>query len=130
VEHGLGGEALMRAEEGAEGLGDGKGQEKMGPRQLCVQMVLEPLRGCMLLPLGTVAVATGMSDAVLLPTALALIEAMAILSTLARLDGMDGVAMRGRAVRRALQGLGRKGGADLAEGNHGRSPRLRVLRRS
>ena len=67
----------------------------MGPRELFVQMVLEPLLGCMLLTLGTVAVATGMMDAVLLPTALALIEAMAIRSTLAILDGMDGFAVRG-----------------------------------
>jgi hypothetical protein len=30
----------------------------------------------------------------------------------------------------ALQGRGRKGGEDRAEGGHGRSPCIRVLRRS
>ena len=130
VEHGLVGEALMRADEGAEGLGDGKGQEKMGPGQLFVQVVLEPLLGCMLLTLGTVAVATGMMDAVVLPTALALREAMAILSALALLDGTDGLAMRGGEVGIALQVLGRKGGEDIAEGRHGSSPCMRALRRS
>ena len=87
VKHGLVGEALMRADEGTEGLGDGEGEEEVRPRQLFVQVVLEPLLGFMLLTLGTVAVATGMIDAVVPPTAWALIEAVAILSALAMLDG-------------------------------------------
>ena len=47
----------------------------MRPGQLLLQVVLEPLLGLMLLTLGTVAVATGMMDAVWLPTAWALREA-------------------------------------------------------
>jgi hypothetical protein len=130
VQQGLVGEALMRAEEEAEGLGDGKGHEKMWPRQLLVQVVLEPLLRCMLLTLGTVPVTTGMLDAVVSATAWALRAAMAILSALALLEGMDGLALRGGEVRIPLQVLGRKGGADSAEGHHGRSPCRRVLRRS
>jgi hypothetical protein len=95
VEHGLVGDALMRADEGAEGLGDRKGQKKMGPRQLCVQVMLEPLLGCMLLTLGTVAVPTGMVDAVVSPTVWALREAVSICAALALLDGADDLLVRG-----------------------------------
>ena len=70
-----------------------------------VQVVLEPLVGCMLLTLGTVAVATGMVDAVLSPTAGALIEAMAVRAALALLDGADDLAVRDGEVGRALQVL-------------------------
>ena len=47
----------------------------------------------MLLTLRTVAVATGVIDAVLPPTALALREAVAIVSALALLDGADGLSV-------------------------------------
>ena len=73
----------MRADEGSERLRNSKGQEEVRPGQLCVQVVLEPLVGCMLLTRGTVAVATGMVDAVLFPTAGALREAMAVRAALA-----------------------------------------------
>ena len=69
VKHGLVREALMRADEGAQGLRDGEGEEEVRPGQLFVQVVLEPLLGFMLLTLGAVAVATGMIDAVVAPTA-------------------------------------------------------------
>ena len=69
VKQGLVREALMRADEGSQGLRDGEGEEEVRPGQLFVQVVLEPLLGFMLLTLGTVAVATGMIDAVLPPTA-------------------------------------------------------------
>ena len=68
-EQGVVREALMRADEGSERLRDGEGEEEVRPGQLFVQVVLEPLLGCMLLTLGTVAVATGMIDAVVSPTA-------------------------------------------------------------
>ena len=44
---------------------------------------------------GTVSVATGMMDAVVLATALALIETVALVSALAVLDGADDLAVRG-----------------------------------
>ena len=84
VQHGLVREALMRADEGSERLRDGKGEEEVRPGQLLVQVVCEPLLGCMLLTLGAVAVATGMLDAVLSPTVWALREAVAVVPALAR----------------------------------------------
>jgi hypothetical protein len=84
----------------------------------------------MLLTLGTVAVATGMIDAVLLPTALALIEAMAVMAALALLDGTHGLAVRGGEVGVARKVFWSKGVKDIAEGGHGRSPCMRALRRS
>ena len=93
-------------------------------------MVLEPLRGCMLLALGPVPVATGMMDAMVFPTALALRAAVSVMSTLALVDGTDGLAVRGGEVGITRKGLWRKGGEDIAEGAHGRSPCMRALRRS
>src|SRR2546427_5675555 len=80
VEHGVVREALMRADEGSERLRHGEGEEEVRPGQLFFQMLVEPLLGCMLLTLRTVAVATGMMDAVVSPAAWALREAMAIVS--------------------------------------------------
>jgi hypothetical protein len=102
---GLVGEVLVRAEEGAERLRNSQGQEEVRPGPWFVQMVLEPLGGCMLLTLGTGAVATGMVDAVWSPPAGALREAMAGRTALARLDGADDLAVRDGEVGRALQGL-------------------------
>ena len=123
-------EALLRAEEGAERLRDGKGEEAVRPRELFVEVVLKPLRRCMLLALGAVAVATRMIDAVLSLTVGALREAMAIGAAAAGLDGADHLTVCGREVRRALQVCGRKGGADVPQGGHDSRPCMRVLRRS
>lgn len=85
----------MRADEGSERLRNGEGEEEMRSGQLFVQVVFEPLLGFMMLTLGTVAVATGMIDAVLSPTVWALIEAVAVVSALALLDGADDLVVRG-----------------------------------
>jgi hypothetical protein len=130
LKHGVVREALMGADEGTQGLRDGEGEEEMRPRELCVQMVLEPLVSFILLALGTVPVATGMIDAVLFPTALALIEAMAVMAALAILDSTDNLVVRGGQVGLALQVCWRKGGEDSAQGGHGKSPCMRALRRS
>jgi hypothetical protein len=100
------------------------------PGQLCVQVVLEPLPGCMLLTLGTVTIAPGRLDAVVSPTAGALRAAVAVGSTLALLEGAEDLAVCDGEVGRALQGLWRQGGAELAAGGHGWSPCMRALRRS
>ena len=92
------------------------GDEEMRPGQLFLQMVGEPLLGCMLLALGTVAVATGVMDAVFFPTVWALIEAMPIMAAAAVLDGADDLAVRGGEVGIALQVFWRKGGEDIAAG--------------
>ena len=105
LKQGLVREALMRADEGSERLRDGEGEEEMRPRELFVQVVLEPLVGCMLLTLGTVAVATGMLDAMVPSTVLALIEAVAVVSALTVLDGADDRAVCEGQMGIALQVL-------------------------
>jgi hypothetical protein len=84
----------------------------------------------MLLALGTVAVATRMIDAVLAFTVWALREAVAVMATTAVLEGADDLAVGERQVGVALQVLRGKSGEDVAQGAHGRSPCMRVLRRS
>jgi hypothetical protein len=130
VKQGVVCEALMRADEGSERLRDGEGEEEVRPGKLLFEVVCEPLLGFMLLTLWTVAVATGMVDAVVSPTGLALIKAVAVRAALALLDGVDGFAVGGGEVGRALKVFWREGVEDVAEGGHGRSPCMRALRRS
>jgi hypothetical protein len=92
-DHGVVREALRRAEEGAARLRDGEGEEAVRPGTLCVQGVLEPRLGFMLRTLGTVSVATGRIAAVVLATAWARREAVAIVPALARVDGADDLAV-------------------------------------
>ena len=84
----------------------------------------------MLLTLRAVTIATGMLDAVVPPTALALREALSVVSAAAVLDGADDRAGCGGEVGRALQVCWRNGVQDSAVGGHGRRPCLRALRRS
>jgi hypothetical protein len=130
LKHGLGSNALLRAEKGTQGLRDSEGEEKVRPRELFVQVVLEPLLRFMLRALGTVPVATGTIDAVLFPTALALREAVAVMAALALLDGTDGLTVCSGEGGRALQVLRGKSREDIAESRHGSSPCMRALRRS
>ena len=64
------------------------------------------------------------------PQCVALREAVAVRAALAVLDGTDGLAVRGGEMGRALQVCWRKGGEDIAEGGHDRSPCMRVPTRS
>jgi hypothetical protein len=84
----------------------------------------------MMLTLWAVAVATGMMDAVLPPTVLALIEAVAVMAALALLDGADDLSVCGGERRRAVEGLWGERCEDIAEGGHGRSPCIRAFRRA
>jgi hypothetical protein len=129
-EHGVIGETLMRADEGTQGLRNGEGHKEVRSGQLLVQVMCEPLLGCMLLTLRTVAVPTGMVDAVLPSTAWALRETVPVVSAAAVLDGADDLAVRGGEVGRALQVCWRKGGEDSAQGDHGSRPCMRALRRA
>jgi hypothetical protein len=120
----------MGADQGAQGLRDREGEEEVRPRELFVQVMMSPLLGFLLLALGTVAVATGMMDAVLPPTALALREAVAIVPAWAMLESADDLAVRGGEVGIGLQGLWGEGIEDVTQGGHGRRPCMRALRRS
>ena len=93
LKQGLVREALMRADKGTQGLRDREGEEEVRPGKLLLEVACEPLLGCMLLTLGTVAVATGMLDAVLSPTAWALREAVAVMAAWALLDGADALSV-------------------------------------
>src|SRR3954451_20924114 len=75
-EHGLGGDAWMRADKRAQGLRDGAGNEAVWSRKLFVTLVREPLLGVVMLPLRAGAIATGMMDAGVFATAWALGEAV------------------------------------------------------
>jgi len=129
-EQGVVREAVRRAEQGAEGLGDGKGAEQGRPGKRSLQVVLKPLLACMLLTRGTVPVATGMMDAVVRATPVALREAVARVLAVALVDGAEDLAVCEGQRGGALQVCWRTSGAAIAEGRHGRSPCLRAGRRS
>jgi hypothetical protein len=80
VKQGVIRQALMRAEEGAEGFRDGEGEEAVRPRQLFLEVMCKPLLGFMLLTLRAVTVPTGMVHMVVPPTGMALIQAVTILA--------------------------------------------------
>jgi hypothetical protein len=86
-------EALMGADKRAQGLRDGAGAEEGRPGPLCVQLVLEPLVGLMRRALGTMPVPAGRRDTVVRATPWALREAVALVSALARLDGVEDCAV-------------------------------------
>src|SRR5712692_1176892 len=90
----------------------------------------EPWLRCMLLTLRAMTMATGMLDTVVSFTAWALREAVAVMAALAIADSAEGLAVHGGEVGGAFQICWRKGVKDIAEGGHGRSPYIRVLRRS
>ena len=126
---GVVGNALMCADTGSQGLRAGNGAEAGRPWKLWVQMVLEPQRGWMRLTLGAVAIAACMVDAVLMATALALIQAVAIGTAWAVLHGPESLAVRQGQMGGALQVLRRVSLADILDGGYGRSPCLRALLR-
>jgi hypothetical protein len=130
VEQGLGGGTVVRADAGAEWRRDSEGAQEVRPRELVVEVVLEPRLGFLLLALGTVAVATGMVHVMLPPTGGALIQAVAVVAAVAVWDGTEDLTVGEGQMGVALPILGCKGGADVAEGGHGRRPCLRALRRS
>jgi hypothetical protein len=123
-------EPLMRADQGTQGLRDRAGQEKGRPRALVGHGVLEPRLGVLLRPLGAVAVATGMRDAVLPRAVVPRREAVTVRAAVARLDGAEDLTVCGGERRRARQGGWGKSRADLTQGEQGKSPGMRALRRS
>jgi hypothetical protein len=90
-------------------------------------LFVEPLLGSVLLTLGAVALATGMMTAVLSATALAVREAVSIMSGAAVLDGTDGLLVGERQMGRARQVLWRVSREDIADGGHEASPCRREL---
>ena len=130
MQQGVGRAALVRADAGFARRRAGAGAEEGRPGELVVEGVVEPRRRCMLLTWWAMTLATGMLDTVVPPTVVAVREAVTVMAALARWEGAEDLAVRKREVGRALQGLGRQGGEDVAEGGHSRSPCLRAFRRS
>jgi hypothetical protein len=120
----------VRAEAGAEWRRDGAGEQAVRPRELWVEVVLEPRLGVLLLALGAVAVAPGMVHMMVPPTGVALLQAVAVVAALAVWDGPADLPVGEGQLGGVLQLLGGKDGADVAEGGHGRSPCMRALSRS
>jgi hypothetical protein len=116
--HGLVGEALLRAEKRAQSLRDGAGHEAVRSGTLLVTLVREPLRGFVMLTLRAGAIATGMMEAVVFATAVALGEAVAERPAAAVLDGADDLVVRGGEVGRALKVLRGEGVKDIVDGRH------------
>jgi hypothetical protein len=100
------------------------------PGPVFVQVVCEPLRGVLLLTLGTVAGATGRMDAVVAPTVWTLREAVSLVAALTVWESADDLAVREGEVGGTLQVFWCTGGAESPEGSHGRSPCMRAPTRS
>ena len=64
----------MGLQKGAKGWGHGESEEKMGHRQLAGLLGEEPLASFVVLALGTVAIAAGAMDKMLMPAVGTLVE--------------------------------------------------------
>lgn len=99
----------------------------MGSGELLVELVLEPLLSLRIRALGTVPVAAGMMTAVLSATALAVIEAVSIMSCAAVWDGPEGLLVGERQMGVALEVLRGVTLEDIADSRHEASPCIREL---
>jgi hypothetical protein len=88
----------MRAAEGAQGFREGKGEEEVRSWELFVELVVEPLPRLLVLTLGTMAMAAGMRETVLLSTALAGIKAVAVGTGATCADSLHGFEVCKRQV--------------------------------
>jgi hypothetical protein len=93
------------ATQGAQRFWHGEGEQAGRSGQLCIEWVVQPLPGLMMLTLWTVPMATGMSDVVLLLPTLAGREALAVGARAASAAGVNRLVVRGREVRIALARL-------------------------
>src|SRR5262245_42398313 len=114
----------MGAAQGSQRFRHGEGDQEVHPRQLCIELVVQPLRGFLMLTLWTVSMATGMGDVMMLATTCAGIEARAVGAGAAAADGVNGLGVRGREIGIALDILWGVGGEDVAYGDHDDSPRM------
>ena len=105
LEHGLGGQPGMRAAEGAQGFRDGKGDEEGRSWELFVELLVEPLPRLLVLTLGTMAMAAGLRETVLLSTALAGIKAVAVGTGATCADSLHGFEVCRRQVGVACEVL-------------------------
>src|SRR5712691_7578488 len=123
-EQGLVRQPWMGAAQGAQRFRHGEGDQEIRSGQLCTELVVQPLRGVLMLTLWTVSIATGMGDVMMVSTTFAGIEAIAVGAGAAAADGVNGLVVRGREIGRALDILWSVGGEDVAQGDHDDRPRM------
>ena len=102
LEHSLVGEGGVGATEGAQCLRHREGDQEVRSWELLLELVVQPRLGFVVLTLGTMPIAAGMMDTVVLSTGGAGIEAVAVCPCTAAADGVNDLAG------------GRWGGADGA----------------
>jgi len=114
---------LVFANESAQILGDGKGEEEMVTGELPFHLLFEPLPGLMVLAGRAMTVSTGAIDPMELATTFALIKGNATELGATGDDGIDDFTVDMRhGLGIAFQVLGAKGLEDLIDGGHGRVP--------
>ena len=129
LEHGLLGQPGMGAAEGAQGFRKGKGDEEVRVWELVVELLVEPLPRLLVLTLGTMAIAAGMRETVVLSTALAGIEAVAVGTGAACADGLHGFEVCRRQIGGACEVLCAIGSEDGGDRSHDGNPCMTVLMR-
>jgi len=116
---------LVFANERAQILRDGKGEQEVVTGELPLQLFFQPLPGLMVLTSGAMAIATGPIDPMELATLLALIKGNAAELSATGDDSINDFAVCFRHdLGVALQVLRAKGSEDLIDGGHGLVPPL------
>jgi len=116
-------DALVLAQESSQLFGNGKREQEVMPRQLAVDLGLEPLLGFTVLAGGAMAIAAGAKELARFGTAIALVGRDAAGLGTTSDDGIDDFAMGlGHCGSVALEILGAEGGKDFMDGGHDRVP--------
>jgi hypothetical protein len=118
-------DALVFANEAAQTLGDGEGDQEMVAGELAFELLIEPLLALMVLTGGAMAISAGTIEAMELATCFALIENHSRGLGATGDHGIDDLAMCFRdGLGVALEVLGTKGSEDLIDGGHSLGPPL------
>ena len=115
--------ALVLADERAQLLWDGKGDQEVMARELALDAGLEPLLSIGGLAGGAVAITAGNKELLWLSTAFTLVERNAAGLSPTRYDRIEDFAMgggHGRSI--TLEVLRAEGGKDFTDGGHDRVP--------
>ena len=116
---------LVFANEAAQNLWDGKGEQEMVTGELSFHLFFEPLAGLMVLTGWAMAISTGAIDPMDLAALFALIEGEAAGFGATADDGIDDFAVCVRyGLGVAFQVFRAKGSEDLIDGGHGLTPPL------
>ena len=116
---------LVLANEAAQILRDGKGEQEMVTGELPFDLFFQPLSGLMVLTGGAMAISTGAIDPMELATLLALVKGDATGLGATGDDGIDDFAVYFRhELGIAFQVLGAEGSEDLIDCGHGLVPPL------